>query len=78
MKEFNDVKYYDVKEVAERIGVTTRTINRYQEKFDVHPTFIGQQKYFTEENIQQTGRTSESQYRPHLQIRRQSPPLWVA
>ena len=53
MKEFNDVKYYDVKEVAERIGVTTRTINRYQEKFDVHPTFIGQQKYFTEENIQQ-------------------------
>lgn len=53
MKEFNSVKYYDVKEVAERIGVTTRTINRYQEKFDVHPTFIGQQKYFTEENIQQ-------------------------
>ena len=52
MREFNGKIYYDSNDVSERLGVTKRTINRCQDKYDVKPTFIGQQKYFLEEDIQ--------------------------
>ncbi len=52
MKEFRGVKYYNAVEVAERLGITTRTLNRYQNQAEIKPILIGRKKYFVESDIE--------------------------
>lgn len=51
MKEIFGVKYYNIKETAEMLGVTRQSVVRYRLDGKITPTYIGKLPFYTEADI---------------------------